>query len=803
MFKNTEEFIKEYRSEFLRSVGESFETSDPWQKYMALSRLICTKAMHQSVLTQQRQLASGSKRVYYFSMEFLIGRLLKNYLINLGIEDMVREGLEQMGEDLDALCNYEPDPGLGNGGLGRLAACFLDSLASLGYAGYGMGLRYDYGLFRQKIEAGCQTEQPDAWLAKPYPWELRNEDDMIEVRLGGVAERCWEDGKLTFKHHGYKAVAAIPYDVPIVGWDGKTVNKLRLWHAAPLEESFDLQAFNRGDYSGAMRDRNEISALTAVLYPDDTSDSGKALRLNQEYFLSAAGIGSIIRRYRERYGDNAWAEMPKRVAIHINDTHPALCVPELMRVLMDDLGLGWDEAWEITTNTISYTNHTILPEALETWSIDLVRRLLPRIYMIIEESDRRFRESLKWPGWHDHLRSTAVLWDDRVRMANLSVIGSHSVNGVAALHTEILKNDVMKDFYKLTPDKFNNKTNGVTPRRFLMEANPLLTKLIDEAIGDGWRTNTNQLQNLLRYEQDEAFLQRFAEVKLANKQRLANFIKQEQGIEVDPNSVFDVQVKRIHAYKRQLLNVFKIMDLYNQLHDDPERDILPHTFIFAGKAAAGYVFAKEVIRLICSVAQLVNNDPICQGKIKVVFIENFNVSKAQIIYPAADISEQISTAGKEASGTGNMKFMFNGAVTLGTLDGANIEILEQVGRDNVCIFGLTSEQVMNYYLDGSYLAFTQCKNDLRLQRITEQLTNGHFAGVGGDFWGIYDPLLRNNDEYFVLKDFDSYVKAWNSLSDLYRDGAAWRKVSLRNCAKAGYFSSDRTINEYVRDIWGL
>ena len=396
-----------------------------------------------------------------------------------------------------------------------------------------------------------------------------------------------------------------------------------------------------------------------------------------------------------------------------------------------------------------------------------------------------------------------MLWDDRVRMANLSVIGSHSVNGVAALHTEILKNDVMKDFYKLTPDKFNNKTNGVTPRRFLMEANPLLTKLIDEAIGDGWRTNTNQLQNLLRYEQDEAFLQRFAEVKLANKQRLANFIKQEQGIEVDPNSVFDVQVKRIHAYKRQLLNVFKIMDLYNQLHDDPERDILPHTFIFAGKAAAGYVFAKEVIRLICSVAQLVNNDPICQGKIKVVFIENFNVSKAQIIYPAADISEQISTAGKEASGTGNMKFMFNGAVTLGTLDGANIEILEQVGRDNVCIFGLTSEQVMNYYLDGSYLAFTQCKNDLRLQRITEQLTNGHFAGVGGDFWGIYDPLLRNNDEYFVLKDFDSYVKAWNSLSDLYRDGAAWRKVSLRNCAKAGYFSSDRTINEYVRDIWGL
>lgn len=803
MFKNTEEFIKEYRSEFLRSVGESFEDCDSWQKYAALAKLICDKAAHQSVLTQQRQFTNNSKRVYYFSMEFLIGRLLKNYLINLGIEDLVRKGLAEMGEDLDYICDQGVAPGLGNGGLGRLAACFLDSLASLGYAGYGMGLRYDYGLFKQKIVDGRQVELPDAWLDKPYPWEMRNEDDMIEVRLGGVVERHYQDGKLTFTHHGYKAVAAIPYDLPIVGWGGKTVNKLRLWRAKPLIEKFDLEAFNRGDYSGAMRDRNEISALTAVLYPEDSTEAGKALRLNQEYFLSAAGIGSIIRRYRERYGNNAWQDMPKRVAIHINDTHPALCVPELMRVLMDDIGLGWDEAWEITTHTISYTNHTVLPEALETWSIPLMRRLLPRIYMIVEEIDRRFRESLQWPGWQEHLRSTAILWDERVRMANLSVIGSYSVNGVAALHTEILKNDVMKDFYKLYPERFNNKTNGVSHRRFLMEANPLLTKLIDEAIGDEWRVTPSLLQNLLRYEKDEAFLERLAAVKLANKQRLANFIKRENGIEIDPQSVFDVQVKRIHAYKRQLLNVFKIMDLYNQLHDNPDLDILPHTFIFSGKAAAGYAFAKEVIRLICSVAQLVNNDPICKDKLKVVFIENFTVYKAQLIYPAADVSEQISTAGKEASGTGNMKFMFNGAVTLGTLDGANIEILEQVGRDNIYIFGLTAEQVMNYYLDGSYLAFTQCKNDLRLQKITEQLTNGHFAGVGGDFWGIYDPLLRNNDEYFVLRDFDAYVSAWNRLGELYRDQEQWRRVSLRNIAKAGYFSSDRTIAEYVKDIWHL
>ncbi len=803
MFKNTEEFIKEYRSEFLRSVGESFEDCDSWQKYSALAKLICNKAAHQSVLTQQRQLANNSKRVYYFSMEFLIGRLLKNYLINLGIEDLVREGLAEMGEDLDYICDQCVAPGLGNGGLGRLAACFMDSLASLGYAGYGMGLRYDYGLFKQKIVDGRQVELPDAWLDKPYPWEMRNEDDMIEVRLGGVVERHYQDGNLTFTHHGYKAVAAIPYDLPIVGWGGKTVNKLRLWRAKPLVEQFDLEAFNRGDYSAAMRDRNEISALTAVLYPEDSTEAGKALRLNQEYFLSAAGVGSIIRRYRERYGNEAWQDMPKRVAIHINDTHPALCVPEMMRILMDDIGLGWDEAWEITTHTISYTNHTVLPEALETWPIPLMRRLLPRIYMIVEEIDRRFRESLQWPGWQEHLRSTAILWDERVRMANLSVIGSYSVNGVAALHTEILKNDVMKDFYKLYPERFNNKTNGVSHRRFLMEANPLLTKLIDEAIGDEWRVTPSLLQNLLRYEKDEAFLERLAGVKLAKKQRLDDFIKQENGIEVDPQSVFDVHVKRIHAYKRQLLNVFKIMDLYNQLHDNPNLDILPHTFIFSGKAAAGYAFAKEVIRLICSVAQLVNNDPVCKDKIKVVFIENFTVYKAQLIYPAADISEQISTAGKEASGTGNMKFMFNGAVTLGTLDGANIEILEQVGRENICIFGLTAEQVMNYYLDGSYLAFTQCKNDLRLQRITEQLTNGHFAGVGGDFWGVYDPLLRNNDEYFVLRDFDSYVAAWNRLGELYRDEQQWRRVSLRNIAKAGYFSSDRTIAEYVKDIWHL
>ncbi len=806
MFVDKDAFIREYKNEFLRSVAEPFETCDRQEKYAALVRLICARAAGQAVRTQQRQAVTEAKQVYYFSMEFLIGRLLKNYLLLLGAEGVVREGLAELGEDLDELCRCERDPGLGNGGLGRLAACFLDSMASLGIAGYGMGIRYRFGLFRQRIVDGSQTEEPDAWLEHGYPWEMQKLEDAVEVRFGGAVERQYADGRLSFRHRDYQAVRAVPYDVPIIGEGGDTVNMLRLWSAVPLREELDLAAFNRGDYSGALRDRNEVEAITCILYPDDSSEAGKALRLKQEYFFVAAGLASIIRKYKERYGSAAWAQLPERVAVHINDTHPALCVPELMRILLDEEGLGWDEAWRITCATISYTNHTVLPEALERWSIELMRGLLPRVYMIIEEIDRRYRESFDTtqPGWQEQLKATAILWDGQVRMANLSVIGSHSVNGVAALHTEILKQDVLKEFYRLTPQKFNNKTNGVSHRRFLIEADPRLAALLDEAIGTDWRHEPQRLRALLPLTGDAALGERLAEVKRGNKCRLADYIRRQSGLAVDPDSLFDVQVKRIHAYKRQLLNVFKIMELYNRLHDGSCQDMRPHTFIFAGKAAQGYAFAKEVVRLICSVAAMVNADPICRGRLQVVFIENFNVSNAQLIYPAADISEQISTAGKEASGTGNMKFMFNGAVTLGTLDGANIEILEQVGRDNICIFGLTAEQVMAYYAGGGYFAFDECKADPRLQRITDQLINGHFTGFGGDFWGIYDPLLRNNDEYFVLKDFDAYMQAWEGLAGLYHtDPVRWRQVSLHNIAGAGYFSSDRTIKEYAADIWRL
>lgn len=806
VFADKDSFIRAYRNEFLRAGAGPFAVGSRQEKYNALVRLVRTMAAEQAVATRQRQQACGQKKVYYFSMEFLIGRLLKNYLMQLGVEDVVRAGLSELGEDLDELCECERDPGLGNGGLGRLAACFLDSMAAQGIAGYGMGIRYRFGLFRQRIVDGAQVEEPDAWLENGYPWEICHREDAVTVRFGGVVDKEYTDGELKFHHRDYSEVCAVPFDVPIVGEGGDTVNVLRLWSAVPLREELDLAAFNRGDYSGAMRDRNEVEAITCILYPDDSMPAGRALRLKQEYFFVSAGLQAIIREYRKNYGENAWAQMPERVAVHINDTHPALCVPELMRILIDEEGLGWDESWRITSSVISYTNHTVLPEALECWSIDLLRGMLPRVYMMIEEIDRRYREGFDTSeaGWQERLKATAVLWDSQVRMANLSVIGSHSVNGVAALHTEILKHDVLRDFYRLTPQKFNNKTNGVSHRRFLTEANPRLAQLLDETIGRSWRKEPEKLRSLLAYSGDAAIGEKFAAVKRANKCRLADYIRTTSGVAVDPDSLFDVQVKRIHAYKRQLLNVFKIMDMYNRLHDGRGDDIQPATFIFAGKAAQSYTFAKEVIRLICAVAGKVNSDPVCRGRLAVVFMENFNVSSAQLIYPAADISEQISTAGKEASGTGNMKFMFNGAVTLGTLDGANIEILEQVGRENICIFGLTAEQVMSYYTGGGYLAFDECRADSRLGRITDQLINGYFADLGGEFFGVHDTLLRNNDEYFVLKDFAAYVEAWQNLAAVYeREPERWRQMALRNIACAGYFSSDRTIREYAAQIWHL
>ena len=803
MFVGKEDFKIAYRNECIDVAGKPLELCSDLEKYEVLVSLIKSQASKVRTETIERVRGGQEKEIYYFSMEFLIGRLLNNYLINLGIEDIVRAGLTDMGQDLDKICEMERDPGLGNGGLGRLAACFMDSMAFLGVPGGGMGLRYRFGLFQQKIVNGYQTEEPDAWLDAGYPWETKKSDQSILVKFGGYVDREYKDGKVSYNYKGYQEVLAVPYDVPMVGYGSKTVNKLRLWYAQPLEEKFDLAAFNRGDYATAVKHRNEIEAITCILYPDDSTPSGKKLRLQQEYLLVSAGVGDLLRQYKGQYGTNAWDKLPERLAIHINDTHPTLCIPELMRRLMDEEGLEWNEAWDITTRTIAYTNHTVLPEALEKWPIDLMQSLLPRVYMIIEEIDRRYKESFDktLPDWQDKHKATAILWDGQVKMANLSIIGSYSVNGVAGLHTEILKADTLKDFYTLTPEKFNNKTNGVSHRRFLIEANPGLTHLITDAIGPEWKRDPAHLEELLPLKNDTVFLDKMAAVKRENKARLADHIKKANGIEINPDSVFDIQVKRIHAYKRQLMYAFKILDTYNELKKNPGLDIRPHTFIFAGKAAGSYVFAKEVIKLINSIADVVNNDPDVNDKIKVVFMENFRVSTAQLIYPAAEISEQISTAGKEASGTGNMKFMFNGAITLGTMDGANVEIHDLVGPENIRIFGMRADEADALSKKGGYQPKALVDADPRLKLITDQLVNGFFKKSGCDFWGVRDALLTYGDEYFVLKDFDDYVKTWKEMNQLYLDKNAWNQISLHNIAKAGFFSSDRTISEYATDIW--
>lgn len=809
MFVGKENFKIAYRNQCIEVTGKPLDRCSDMEKYEVLVSMVKSQASKVRTETLESIRGESKKEIYYFSMEFLIGRLLNNYLINLGVQDIVSTGLRELGEDLDRICAVERDPGLGNGGLGRLAACFMDSMAFLGVPGGGMGIRYRFGLFQQKIVNGYQTEEPDTWLDAGYPWETKKLDQSVLVKFGGYVDREYHNGKVSYHYKGHQQVQAVPYDVPVVGYGGKTVNSLRLWYAQPVEENFDLAAFNRGDYAAAVKHRNDIEAITCILYPDDSTSAGRRLRLQQEYLLVAAGMGDLIRRYKAQYGIRQWSRLPERLAIHINDTHPAMCVPEMMRLLMDEEGLEWDEAWDITTRTVAYTNHTVLPEALEKWPIDMMQSILPRLYMIIEEIDRRFRNSFdkSSPDWQERLQSTAILWDGQVRMANLAIIGSYSVNGVAALHTDILKKDTLKDFYALTPEKFNNKTNGVSHRRFLIEANPGLTKLITEAIGSGWKLNANRMsewmEELLPYQNDAAFLEKLAKVKRENKVRLANHIWQANGISVDPDSVFDIQVKRIHAYKRQLLFVFKIMDTYNQLKENPDLEVNPHTFIFAGKAAGSYVFAKEVIKLINSVADVVNNDPDIHDKLKVVFLENFRVSTSQLIYPAAEISEQISTAGKEASGTGNMKFMFNGAITLGTMDGANVEIHDLVGPENIRIFGMRAEEVMEYYARGGYSPTKLVESDPRLKRITDQLINGFFQRSGCDFWGVWDALLTHGDEYFVLKDFDDYVKTWREMDRTYLDKNAWNRMSLINIAKAGFFSSDRTITEYANEIWDV
>ena len=803
IFTSKEEFIEAYREQIRAISGKEFEETSDIDRFNALASVIAGKARNVAADTDARNRAEGKKRVYYFSIEFLIGRLLDNYLLNFGVRDMVADAIKEMGGDLEAIEAQEADPALGNGGLGRLAACFLDSMAHEGIAGYGNGMRYRYGLFKQEIVDGRQVEVADEWLQKGYPWEVRRPDRAVRIGFGGHVVSHQEGDRTVFETVDTQDVLAVPYDIPVVGFGGTTVNKLRVWSAEPVDEHFDLAAFNSGDYTGADRDRANAEAISAILYPNDAGEHGRLLRLKQEYLFVAAGISTLLDTFRAEHG-NKWSELPRYVAIHTNDTHPAMCGPELMRVLMDEEGLPWDEAWEIVTNTVSYTNHTILPEALEKWPISTFSTLLPRIYQIIDEINRRWREGFDMtrPDAAEHLRATSVLWDGEVRMANLSVICSHSVNGVAKIHTDIIKNIVLKEFHDLTPDKFNNKTNGISHRRFFAEANPSYAKLVTEAIGDGWLDDATELQKLVPFEQDSSFLQRVGESKRQNKLRLAQYVKNETGLIIDPNSIFDVQVKRFHAYKRQLLNIMKVMDIYNRMLADPSYKPAATTFIFSGKAASSYTFAKEVIRLINGVAEVVNNDPRVNDVIKVCFIPNFRVSNAQLIYPAAEISEQISTAGKEASGTSNMKLMMNGALTLGTMDGANIEIVDLAGRENETIFGLTTPEVEELRASGTYFAWDMVNGDPdRLGRVVSELADDTFARQSGNFESIHHELMFNNDYDLVLKDFHSYVQAWEDLTATYADTESWNRRALHNTAMSGWFSSDRTIREYRDEIW--
>jgi starch phosphorylase len=802
IFKNTNEFIREYRAEFADHLGKAFEESNILEKYTMLVRLIRRHISRQWVYTNtQYGKKDGDKQVFYFSMEFLIGKLLNNYLLNLGIKEIVSDGLTQLKVDLNDLIDIEVDAGLGNGGLGRLAACYLDSMAFLGIPGHGNGIRYKFGLFRQKIVDGQQVELPDNWLQHGYPWEIRKPEKSVVVKFNGHINWQQEGNRLKFVHENYDAVLAVPYDVPIIGYDrDDQINTLRLWSAEPAGDEFDFASFNRGDYAKAVHSRSDAEAISYVLYPNDSNQSGQELRLKQEYFLVAAGVGAIIQRYKKKRSN--LLELNENISIHINDTHPALCVAELMRILVDEEDIDWERAWTTTVNTISFTNHTVMPEALERWPEEMFRRMLPRIYMIIVEIDRRHRMLLEsHAATRSQVANTSIIMDGQLHMVNLAVIGSHTVNGVAALHTEILKRDLLRDFYATFPYKFKNETNGVSHRRFLLGANPGLTDLISDCIGNEWIKDFSQVENLLKYESDPALLERLHQVKRTNKIRLAKYISDTAGVSLDPDSLFDVQVKRIHGYKRQLLNIIQIMALYNQIKDHPKADYTPCSFIIGGKAAPGYHFAKMIIELVGLMADKINKDPVVSKYIKLVFVENFNVTIGELIYPASDISEQISIAGKEASGTGNMKQMMNGAITLGTLDGANVEIRDAVGEENMGLFGLRVDQVMSFYHKGGYYSWDEYHNDFRMKRVLDQLINGFFTGVGNEFKDIYNGLLRDNDEYFVLKDFDSYVNACHKLYSWYSDRNKWNTISLRNIAHSWVFSSDEAIKRYESDIW--
>lgn len=804
MFPDKESFKQAFLEQLMEGDVSAPEEATPRDQFNALVGLLKEKMSYYRAMNKNS--ISQGKRVFYFSMEFLIGKLLLNYLLNFQIEPLVREGLADLEIDLDELLEQEVDPGLGNGGLGRLAACFLDSMAFLGIEGHGNGIRYRYGLFEQKMVAGNQVEVADDWLKNGYPWEVRKPEKAVVVKFKGNVRTEMQAGRMVFHHENYEPVLAVPYDVPIVSYNNPAyVNNLRLWSAEALCEELDLACFNRGEFQRAIGYKSEVEAISYILYPDDSSRAGKELRLKQEYFMVAAGLGSIVRSYKKANRDNSLPDFSRRVAVHINDTHPVLCIPELMRILIDEEGLEWDEAWNITVNTMSFTNHTIMPEAMEKWPLDMVQSLLPRIYMIIEEIDRRFKEDLirKFAADEELIRRTQICKDGYVRMANLAVIGSSSVNGVARLHTEILKEEVFKEYYRIFGYKFNNKTNGINHRRFLLAANPRLAGLITEGIGPLWQEDAGELSQLRQFAVDRGFLQELARVKYENKNRLAAKVKAQQGIEIDPHSIFDVQVKRIHAYKRQLLNVFKIMHLLNKVLNDPDSVPGSHTFIFGGKAAPGYHYAKTVIKLILALSRKIEQEPKARDKLKVVFIENFNVSQGELIYPAADVSEQISTASKEASGTGNMKFMMNGAVTLGTLDGANVEIKEAVGPDNIFIFGLTAEQVLNYIRGGGYKPWDEYHADADLRTCVDQLIGGFFPDLSEDFRVLYDSLLLYHDEFFILKDFRAYVESYEKLQDMYGNRETWNRMALINIAESGIFSSDRAIREYADRIWKI
>ena len=780
-------FKRDYNNKFVQLHGKELKEGSNQQKYEALGSLVRDYVISTWMDTNKRYNQTGEKQVYYFSMEFLLGRLLGDFLLNLGIRDICKEALSELDIDLEEIENLEHDQGLGNGGLGRLAACFLDSMASLNIAGHGCGIRYKYGFFEQKIVDCQQVEASDNWLREGNVWEIKKQDKAEIVKFGGTIVSDYVNDKLTFTHVNYEPVLAVPYDTPIVGYENEVVNTLRLWSAEPVSNEFDFSSFNRGDFLNAISYKNSVEAISLVLYPEDSFYEGKMLRLKQQYFFVSAGIQSIVRHYKKHNGDIKLLD--EKIAIHINDTHPTLAIPELMRILLDEEGLSWENAWRITQNTISYTNHTILAEALEKWPVDMFKSLLPRIYMIIEEINKRYCEELwnKYVGQWDKISRMAIIGDGYVRMANLAIVGSHSVNGVAKLHTEILKKKEMSDFYYLYPSKFNNKTNGITHRRWLIRCNPDLTKLLLDTIGDSFIKHPTDLENFSNYIDDKGVLKRLEEIKKDNKDRLAKEIYKSKGIVIDTNSIFDVQIKRIHAYKRQTLNCLRIMDLYNKLIDNPNLDIIPRTFIFAGKAAPGYYLAKNTIELICRVAETVNNDPRVNEKIKVVMLENYQVSLAEKIIPATDLSEQISTTTKEASGTSNMKFMMNGAITIATLDGANIEIKDEVGEDNIVIFGLNAEEVLNYHNNGGYSSWDICNKDPRLQRVTNDLINGKYCRDKDRFRSIYENLLTYNDEFFVLKDFDSYLNAQERVNKLYIDKEKWQRMCGINIAHSGIF----------------